>query len=582
MAGGGEEEVSEWQKIKEEMTCSICGDLFTTPKTIPCLHTFCKVCLEKSIEMNKKFSSDICCPLCRAKLPLDDVDLIPTNFTTKHVIEIYVQRKKSISDTCVQSVPTVPAVQFTMASSDEPSIQGHPVELQKSEDEPKSNKLYVAMYGYLPRKENELAFKEGDMFYVSNTDDPNWWYAEHVESSYEGYIPTNYVKKFEEKQSLVSAVPETQNKEEVTEKWKSTMALNPSNCVFVAKYNYAPRRDNELGFKKGDLLYIVNGDDTNWWLGKIKNSPGPIGYIPVNYVANFENQDDGAVFPSETVNINYPLYVGMYNYSPKQDSDLGFKKGQLLCIIKYLNPNWWLAGKIGYIPSSYVSEFRTEALNNDKTAKKLELVERSNLRYPLFLAKFSYIPIKDSELGFVEGDLLYIVNGDDRHWWLAGQVGYIPSNYVSEFRADQDDSAIYEQVNKEEDLFQVMSKKHNVNSIGLKKSASEQSLKSTSTKILKKSASTNSTNKDSTGLSKGYENQIGLALCNNTYPVFIGKYSYSARTNVDLSFKKGDLLCIIRNDDDGWWLAQTKDSSQQGYIPSSYVKEYKSPLDAEE
>jgi len=66
------------------------------------------------------------------------------------------------------------------------------------------------------------------------------------------------------------------------------------------------------------------------------------------------------------------------------------------------------------------------------------------------------------------------------------------------------------------------------------------------------------------------------------YPVFISKYSYSARTDEDLSFNKGDLLFIVRNDDDGWWLARTKDSTQQGYIPSSYVKKYKSPVDVEE
>ena len=26
----------EWQQIEEEITCSICGDLFTDPKIIPC------------------------------------------------------------------------------------------------------------------------------------------------------------------------------------------------------------------------------------------------------------------------------------------------------------------------------------------------------------------------------------------------------------------------------------------------------------------------------------------------------------------------------------------------------------------
>ena len=91
MASGGVEK--EWQQIQEEITCSICGDLFTDPKTIPCLHTFCKQCIEKSIESNKKMASVVCCPLCRAPLPRDDMSSVPTNFTINRLVEIFGKRK---------------------------------------------------------------------------------------------------------------------------------------------------------------------------------------------------------------------------------------------------------------------------------------------------------------------------------------------------------------------------------------------------------------------------------------------------------------------------------------------------------
>ena len=65
------------------------------------------------------------------------------------------------------------------------------------------------------------------------------------------------------------------------------------------------------------------------------------------------------------------------------------------------------------------------------------------------------------------------------------------------------------------------------------------------------------------------------------YPLFVGKYDYSSRTDDDLGFKKGDLLYVINKDDDGWWYARSKHTGQEGYIPSNYVLEY-NPLDAEE
>ena len=93
MASGDPVE-KEWQQIEEEITCSICRDLFTDPKTISCLHTFCKQCIEKSVESNKKMASIICCPLCRTPLPTEDISSVPTNFTINRLVEIFGKRKE--------------------------------------------------------------------------------------------------------------------------------------------------------------------------------------------------------------------------------------------------------------------------------------------------------------------------------------------------------------------------------------------------------------------------------------------------------------------------------------------------------
>ena len=58
--------------------------------------------------------------------------------------------------------------------------------------------------------------------------------------------------------------------------------------LFVAKYGYASRTDDDLGFKKGDSLYIIDMDDSDWWLAKAKHT-GRQGYIPSNYVAEFNS-----------------------------------------------------------------------------------------------------------------------------------------------------------------------------------------------------------------------------------------------------------------------------------------------------
>ena len=53
--------------------------------------------------------------------------------------------------------------------------------------------------------------------------------------------------------------------------------------------------------------------------------------------------------------------------------------------------------------------------------------------------------------------------------------------------------------------------------------------------------------------------------------IYVALYDYEARTNEDLSFKKGERMEITNNTDGGWWQAKSLSSGRDGYIPSNYV-----------
>lgn len=62
---------------------------------------------------------------------------------------------------------------------------------------------------------------------------------------------------------------------------------------------------------------------------------------------------------------------------------------------------------------------------------------------------------------------------------------------------------------------------------------------------------------------------------------FVALYDYDARTDEDLSFKKGDLLEILNDTQGDWWYARAKSTRAagaklEGYIPSNYVARVKS------
>lgn len=64
-------------------------------------------------------------------------------------------------------------------------------------------------------------------------------------------------------------------------------------------------------------------------------------------------------------------------------------------------------------------------------------------------------------------------------------------------------------------------------------------------------------------------------------PIYLALFDYDQRTSEDLSFKKGERLEIIQNNDGDWWQARSLETQREGYIPSNYVAEHKT-IQAEE
>ncbi|RUS88177.1 hypothetical protein EGW08_004074 [Elysia chlorotica] len=83
------------------LTCSLCSQPFKQPKTLPCLHNFCKACLSSYLEKEMKDgrTSTFLCPECKEKIYVPDpskpakrwATQFPTNFTLSGMIEAIAQ-----------------------------------------------------------------------------------------------------------------------------------------------------------------------------------------------------------------------------------------------------------------------------------------------------------------------------------------------------------------------------------------------------------------------------------------------------------------------------------------------------------
>ncbi|KIH63777.1 SH3 domain protein [Ancylostoma duodenale] len=107
---------------------------------------------------------------------------------------------------------------------------------------------------------NQLSLKTGDVVCVREKSSTGWWEGELVrdEHTYAGWFPGDYV-------TPISAETANQN-------------------TATALFDYEAGQSDELSFKAGDVIVIVDKKDADWWAGHKVDTPNVRGLFPANYV----------------------------------------------------------------------------------------------------------------------------------------------------------------------------------------------------------------------------------------------------------------------------------------------------------
>ena len=92
---------SHFQKLEEQLTCSVCLDLYIDPRILPCHHSFCHDCLDAlPLYLKPNDSNTYClhCPTCRSPTTLpgeEGAASLPIAFELNNFREIYDKMKAS-------------------------------------------------------------------------------------------------------------------------------------------------------------------------------------------------------------------------------------------------------------------------------------------------------------------------------------------------------------------------------------------------------------------------------------------------------------------------------------------------------
>ena len=89
-ASTAEESVSLKLKDLRDITeCPMCLELYSNPRVLPCVHTFCLKCIECFARQNQTAGLSVSCPLCRKYVTAGTIDELPKNYFVQKLLDVF-------------------------------------------------------------------------------------------------------------------------------------------------------------------------------------------------------------------------------------------------------------------------------------------------------------------------------------------------------------------------------------------------------------------------------------------------------------------------------------------------------------
>ena len=114
-----------------------------------------------------------------------------------------------------------------------------------------------AMYGVVAKHYGELPFRPGEIITVIDDGDRVTWRGLCLDRS--GTFPASCVRP-----------------------------VNPVNLKARALHDYEPKRDKYLTFKRGDIVTVMDETERHWWFGFCN---GKVGWFPTKYIREMGESD---------------------------------------------------------------------------------------------------------------------------------------------------------------------------------------------------------------------------------------------------------------------------------------------------
>ncbi|XP_026798916.3 SH3 domain-containing protein 19 [Pangasianodon hypophthalmus] len=317
----------------------------------------------------------------------------------------------------------------------------------------------------------------------------------------------------------------------------------------IAEYDYNGMHTGELSFQKNEVLVLLNQTDSQTFECQVGNAKGTVqkSYMKIiTPLSNYSYRDADPVRKESTSRQAFTNSVengtlqvqALYDFTPEGPGELGLKAGDIINNVEQLDGEWYLGtsrGITGFFPINYVKTLPGQPaaphipapapVPAPTPAPAPSTLQR--VSGPRCVARFDFEGEHGDELSFTEGQVIRLLEYMGEEWArgeIGGHVGIFPLNFV-EVMEDLPPSPAKNQIR--------------VPLPGMAASNNMQTPAST-------------------------HNQA----CGVEYVKAL--YDFTAQTDGDLSFLRGDVIEVIEHIDEEW--SHGRLNGREGLFPTSFTQ----------
>ncbi|KAF7686907.1 SH3 domain-containing protein 19 isoform X1 [Silurus meridionalis] len=316
----------------------------------------------------------------------------------------------------------------------------------------------------------------------------------------------------------------------------------------IAEYDYNGMHTGELSFQKNEVLVLLNQTNSRTFECQVGDVKGTVqtSYMKViTPLSNYSHHDPNQgpqesasrqTFASSAENGILQVQA-LYDFTPEGPGELGLKAGDIINNVEQLDSEWYLGtsrGFTGFFPINYVKTLpRQPAAAHVPVSSPRPVpatpqkISDSVCSGPRCVARFDFEGEHSDELSFTDGQVIQLLEYLGEEWargQIGSHVGIFPLNFVD----------------ITEDLPPSPAKKQNrIPLPGMAASNNMQAAASPHTQAC------------------GVERVKAL-------------YDFTAQTDGDLSFLRGDVIEVIEHIDEEW--SHGRLNGREGLFPTSFTE----------